>query len=154
MARLEWACTALTLRPMPGLDPAALAPEQLEAARFAMHPACCLFEPSGRRRAVAGAPERRRGFPARLAQPCFAVVARPHWKAELVPLGRAAHAALAVLAQGGTFGAALDAAFELDDGFDVAAHLRQWIDLSLLTASRRPVKNGAGAAPSARCDAR
>jgi hypothetical protein len=83
-------------------------------------------------------------FPGRMAAPSFAVVARPHWKAELAPLAPAEHAALTVLADldtfggtfGGTFGAALDAAFDIDAAFDVASCLARWIALSLLTGIR------------------
>ena len=73
-------------------------------------------------------------FPQQMAAPNFAVVARPHWQAELAPLTSAGHAALSVLAAGEPFGAALDAAFDIDEGFDVTANLQQWLRLSLLTA--------------------
>jgi hypothetical protein len=69
-----------------------------------------------------------------MESPSLALVARPHWKAELAPLSQAAHAALGVLAAGEPFGAALDAAFEIDEAFDVAAHLQQWLQLAVLTA--------------------
>ncbi len=66
-------------------------------------------------------------FPGQMARPDFGLVSRPLWKTQVLPLTRASHAALSVLAGGGTFGAALDAAFEIDDAFDVAAHLQQWL---------------------------
>ena len=37
-------------------------------------------------------------------------------------------AALAALAQGATFGTALDAAFELDEAFDLGAALALWVE--------------------------
>jgi hypothetical protein len=139
MARLEWALHRAYFAPdASGIDITALSPEQLEAACFHLHPACSLFNSGWAVVPLWLAHQSGSGvdFPAQMAAPSFAVVARPHWKAELAPLSQAAHAALAVLSEGGTFGAALDAAFELDDDFDVAAHLRQWLDLSLFTAIR------------------
>jgi hypothetical protein len=49
-------------------------------------------------------------------------------------VGAADYAALACLARGGTFGAALDAAFDVDGDFDVAAHLRRWLEGRIVTA--------------------
>jgi uncharacterized protein (UPF0276 family) len=139
MARLEWALhRAHFSADASAIDITALAPEQLEAARFALHPACTLLESAWAVAPLWQAHQPGSGveFPAQLAAPCLAVIARPHWKAELVPLTPAAYAALMALADGATFGAALDAAFELDEQFDVAAHLRQWLELALLTAIR------------------
>jgi hypothetical protein len=48
-------------------------------------------------------------------------------------IGAAEYAALACLAHGDTFGAALDAAFDVDGDFDVAAHLRRWLDGGIVT---------------------
>ena len=74
-------------------------------------------------------------FPENMAAPCHAVVARPAWQAGVQPLSAASHAALLVLSQGETFGAALDAAFEKDDNFDVAANLQHWLAHALLVES-------------------
>jgi hypothetical protein len=38
---------------------------------------------------------------------------------------------LSVLAGGASFGAALDAACAIDENFDVAANLKQWLDLGV-----------------------
>jgi uncharacterized protein (UPF0276 family) len=138
MARLEWTLHRAHYAPSAdGITPArlaALAPEQLEAARFTLHPAC---RPIASDWAVvplwlAHQPEGASEFPADMAQPSHGLVLRPLWKTQLLPLGRASHAALAALAEGKDFGAALDAAFELDDGFDVAANLQQWMELALI----------------------
>jgi hypothetical protein len=140
MARLEWALHrahfASDARALEAAELGALTPGQLEQARFTLAPACCLLSSEWAVAALWQAHQAGSGvdFPSDMAAPDFAVVARPHWKAELVPLSQAAHAALEVLAQGGTFGAALDAAFEFDENFDVSAHLREWLELSLLTA--------------------
>jgi hypothetical protein len=142
MARLEWALHrahfASDASSLGASALGALAPEQLEAARFTLHPACTLLASRWTVAELwrAHQPDSGVAFPAQMAAPGFAVATRPHWKAELAPLSHAAHAALAVLAAGGSFGAALDAAFDIDEQFDVAAHLRQWLDLSLFTALR------------------
>jgi uncharacterized protein (UPF0276 family) len=142
MARLEWALhRAHFAADASAIKPAtlgALTPSQLEAAYFGLHPACSLLKLKW---AVVALWQAHQGaeadsgvdFPASMAAPGFALVARPHWRAEVVPLGEAAHAALAVLAAGHCFGAALDAGFELDEDFDVATHLQQWLQLGVLT---------------------
>jgi uncharacterized protein (UPF0276 family) len=138
MARLEWALhRAHFAADAAGLGAGALgalAPEQLEAARFTLHPACTLLASQW---AVvdlwrAHQADSGIGFPSEMAAASFALATRPHWKVELAPLSHAAHAALAVLSAGGSFGAALDAAFGIDEEFDVAAHLQRWLELSLL----------------------
>jgi uncharacterized protein (UPF0276 family) len=142
MARLEWALHrahfAADARALEAAELGALTPEQLEAARFALAPACCLLSSKWAVAALWQAHQAGSGvdFPSDMAAPGFALAARPRWKAELVPLSQAAHAALEVLAQGGRFGAALDAAFEFDENFDVATHLREWLAWSLLTELR------------------
>jgi uncharacterized protein (UPF0276 family) len=140
MARLEWSLhRAHFAADAHGLDATALGaltPQEMEAARFSLHPACALFASDWAvvdlwRAHQAGG---EAGFPQAMAAPNFAVVARPYWQAELAPLTNASHAALGVLAAGGQFGAALDAAFDIDDEFDVTANLQQWLRLSVLTA--------------------
>ncbi|OEZ98999.1 hypothetical protein DUPY_27760 [Duganella phyllosphaerae] len=64
------------------------------------------------------------------------VVARLGWYAMVAPLGRGSHAALAALHAGGTFGAALDAAFAVDEQFDVAGQLQRWLELQLIVEIR------------------
>ncbi|MES2015741.1 MAG: DUF692 family multinuclear iron-containing protein [Pseudomonadota bacterium] len=137
MARLEWALHRAYYAPdaVPvALDAiAALAPEQFEQARFALHPAASLFQsawavvPLWLAHQHDAAP-----FPAEMAVPSAAVIARARWKTELAALDPAQYGALAMLAGGASIGAALDAAFELDDAFDVGASLKQWLALGLL----------------------
>ncbi len=137
MARLEWALH----RSHYGADAAAvdavtlsaMAPAQFEAACFALHPAAALFASAWGvvplwQAHQAGGPD----FPAQLASPSRAVIARPRWKTALHALDGASFAALSALAQGATMGAALDAAFDIDDQLDVGAYLKQWIELGLL----------------------
>ena len=139
MARLEWALHRAHFgADASGLGASALAaltPAQLEAARVTLHPACTLLASNWAVAALWQAHQPGSGvdFPAQMAAPGFALVARPHWKAELAPLSHAAHAALCVLAAGEPFGAALDAAFEIDEAFDIAAHLQRWLQLAVLT---------------------
>jgi isopentenyl phosphate kinase len=73
-----------------------------------------------------------------MAAASYGLIARPRWKIALVPLSRASHAVLAVLHGGGSFGAALDAAFEIDEEFDVAAQLRQWLEYAVFTQREQP----------------
>ncbi len=141
MAALEWllhrahyapAADALSAQQL-----AAVGPEQIEAARFRLHPAAQLFSSAW---AVvplwqAHQPGSGTAFPEVMAAAGHAVVARPAWRAGVQPLSAASHAALLVLSQGGTFGAALDAAFEKNDNFDVAANLQHWLAHGLLMES-------------------
>jgi uncharacterized protein (UPF0276 family) len=139
MAQLEWALHrahfAADASAVKAAALGALTPSQLEAARFTLHPACSLLTSTWNVVALWQAHQHESGvdFPASMAAAAYALVARPHWRAEVVPLGQSAHAALAMLAEGQHFGAALDAAFALDDDFDVAAHLQQWLQLCVLT---------------------
>jgi uncharacterized protein (UPF0276 family) len=141
MARLEWALhLAHYAADAQGLAPeslAALSPAQLEACRFTLHPACILLASHWQVAALWQAHQEGDGqgmFPQDMQVASQALVCRPCWKAQVLVLDAAAHAALQVLQQGRTFGAALDAAFELDQAFDLGAHLRQWLAHAVLTA--------------------
>ena len=139
MARLEWALHRAHYAPdVVALAPgalAALSPDEFEAARFALHPAATLFASSW---AVVplwqahqpGAP----AFPSDMATASAAAVSRPLWKAELTPLAPAQLGALSALAGGATMGEALDAAFDLDQQFDISASLQLWLERGLLAA--------------------
>lgn len=138
LAALEWALHRAHYAPQAdGLSAAqlaAIAPDQIEETTFRLHPAVQLLASEW---AVvplwlAHQPGSGVAFPEEMAVPSQALAARPQWQPVLLPLDAAAHAALQVLAQGGTFGAALDAAFELDEAFDVAAALQQWLAQAVL----------------------
>jgi uncharacterized protein (UPF0276 family) len=136
MARLEWHVHEAHYVPdVPVLDAshfASLTPVKLEASRFSLHPACSLM---ASRWSVAqlwlahqpGGP----AFPHDVDGPACAVVTRPHWQPRVRILPAAAHAALAALAAGHTFGDAVDAAFALDEDFNVGDNLKQWIELGV-----------------------
>ncbi|NVE00430.1 DUF692 family multinuclear iron-containing protein [Massilia sp. BJB1822] len=139
MANLEWllhrAHYAPAVEGISAAELAAVPPEAIEARRLLLHPACAL---SASPWAIvplwlAHQPDAAQAFPAQMAQASYGLVCRPQWKTQLVPLSAAQHAALCVLAQQGSFGAALDAAFELDEEFDVAGSLQQWLTHAVIT---------------------
>ncbi len=137
MARLEWALhRAHYAADAAVLDPARLMqlpPEQLDAARFRMHPACRLF--ASRWDVVRlwqAHQDDGADFPHEMARPGHAVIARPRWKADILPLTPAAHAALQSLLQGQTLGEAFDAALGIDEAFDLGSHLQQWLRHAVL----------------------
>ena len=141
MARLEWAVhLAHYAADAQGLAPEALAalpPDQLEARRFGLHPACALLASDWQVAALWQAHQEGGGsgmFPQDLQVASWTLVCRPRWRAQVLVLDAAAHAALLALRQGQTFGAALDAAFERDSAFDLAAHLRRWLAHAVLAA--------------------
>ena len=141
MACLEWALHLAHYAPdAPALVPealAALSPAQLEACRFNLHPACAVLASRWQVAALWQAHQEGEGqgmFPQDIQVSSHALVCRPGWKAQVLVLDAAAHAALQALQQGRTFGAALDAAFELEQAFDLGAHLRQWLAHAVLTA--------------------
>lgn len=132
MARLEWAMHrahyADDARPIDGERLARMTPEQLDFARFTFHPACSLVS-SGWSivRLWRAHQQDSEGFPEDLARDEYGIIVRPQWRATVLPLDAAAHAALASLQRGDTLGAALDAALEIDPAFDFGAQLQQWL---------------------------
>ncbi|MGK5044804.1 MNIO family bufferin maturase [Janthinobacterium sp. GB4P2] len=145
MARLEWAVhLAHYASDAQALAPeslAALHPDQLEARRLTLHPACALLASNWQVAALwqvhqegDGQSEGQGRFPQDMQVASWALVCRPRWKAQVLVVDAAAHAALLALQQGQTFGAALDVVFERDPAFDLAAHLRQWLAHAVLAA--------------------
>ena len=139
MARLEWALHLAHYAPdAQGVAPevlAAMPPEQLEASRWAWPAACALLASQWQVPALWLAHQEGEGqgiFPQDMHVASYALVCRPRWKAQLLVLNDAAHAALALLQQGQPFGAALDAAFERDEAFDLAGQLRLWLEHAVL----------------------
>jgi hypothetical protein len=138
MARLEWAVHQAHYAPdaasLDAADFATLTAATLEASRFTLHPACAIVASSWSIATLwlahqPGGPP----FPAAMQAPSCALVCRPGWQAQVHAISPAAQAALATLAQGDIFGAALDAAFGIDDDFDVAGNLRQWVELGVFS---------------------
>ncbi|PLY41772.1 DUF2063 domain-containing protein [Janthinobacterium sp. ROICE36] len=141
MARLEWALHLAHYAPdAQALAPdslAALHPDQLEVRHLTLHPACALLASDWQVAALWQAHQEGLGqgmFPHDMQVASWALVCRPHWKAQVLLVDAAAHAALLALQQGQTFGAALDVAFERDPAFDLATHLRQWLVHAVLAA--------------------
>ena len=138
MAALEWALHrahyAPAARGVSAQRLAALSPEQMETARMTLHPACRLLSSEWATIPLwqAHQPDSGTGFPEHMAAPSYGVVARPAWKTQVVPLSGAGHAALRVLGEGRDFGAALDAAFDIDEAFDVAGNLQLWLAHALI----------------------
>ncbi|MGK5077880.1 MNIO family bufferin maturase [Janthinobacterium sp. HLX7-2] len=141
MARLEWALHRAHYAPdAPRVAPealAALSPQQLEESRWTLHPACSLLASNWQVPALWQAHQAGEGqgvFPQAMQVASQALVCRPLWHAQVLALDGAAHAALAALQQGQTFGAALDAAFALDEQFDLGGQLRLWLAHAVLVA--------------------
>jgi hypothetical protein len=139
MARLEWALhRAHYADDAAAFDPseiAQLAPEQLDNVRLILHPAATLVESKWAvvELWLAHLPERANDFPEEIEHHNHAVIARPHWKAVVLPVQPAAYAALHALQNGQTLGAALDAALKIDEGFDFGSHLQQWLQHALFS---------------------
>lgn len=136
LAQLEWAVHRAYYAPdAPLLAPdalARLAPAALEQARLALHPAVSLHASQWASVQLWLAHQGEgAAFPDDAGTPSFAVVARPQWHGVVAPVSPAAFAALDALRQGGTFGAALDAACAVDEAFDLAGSLRQWLALGV-----------------------
>ncbi len=138
MARLEWALHrahySADAAGVSAAEFAAVGPERIETARLRLHPACALLASEWAILPLwlAHQDGSSQTFPAQMRADSYSLVARPQWKAQVLPLSRATHAALSVLAAGGDFGAALDAAFDIDEAFDVGANMQQWIAHALV----------------------
>jgi uncharacterized protein (UPF0276 family) len=133
MAALEWAVHRAHYAPsataISAADIGRLTPEQLDDARFSLHPACRLLVSEW---AVAEIwqshqPDGTKELPDQLLQRTAFAVTRPAWKVEVVPLSDSACVALSTLKNGATLGEALDAALSIDEEFDFVFHLEQWI---------------------------
>jgi hypothetical protein len=137
VARLEWAVHEAWFAPDADGPPATLAglaPDAFEAARAVLHPSLRLHASPWATAALwhahqDGGPD----FPDVLRADTHALVLRPRFDVRVEAIGAAEHAALSRLARRDTFGAALDAAFDVDGDFDVAAHLRRWLDRGIVT---------------------
>jgi len=144
VARLEWSVHEAWFAPDVDAPPATLAglaPGAFEAARAVLHPSLRLHASPWATVALwrahqAGGPD----FPDDLHAQTYALVLRPRLDVVVETIGAAEYAALACLARGDTFGAALDAAFDVDGDFDVAAHLRRWLDGGMVMGCETGVK--------------
>lgn len=139
VARLEWALHrahyAHSAEPVSANFVLELPPAQMANARVQFHPACSLF--ASRWSVVqiwqAHQADDDVSLPERVDQVSHALILRPRWKALVLPLEPASHAALAHLADGGDLGSALQAAMVIDPDFDSVAQLRHWLDNGVFT---------------------
>ncbi|WP_075795156.1 MNIO family bufferin maturase [Massilia putida] len=137
VARLEWSVHEAWFAPDadgPAATLAGFAPDAFEAARAVLHPSLRLHASPWATAALwhahqDGGPD----FPDALRADTHALVLRPRFDVRVQAIGAAEYAALSRLARGDTFGAALDAAFDVDEDFDVAAHLRRWLEHGIVT---------------------
>jgi uncharacterized protein len=138
LARLEWSVHESWYAPdvpeASGGGPlavlAALSPRQFEASRAILHPSLRLHVANWavaafRREAGAAVEPRHR--------PGWALILRARWQVVVREIGAAEYAALARLANGGSFGAAFDAAFDLDEEAPIAAWLDGWLKSGAVT---------------------
>ena len=140
VARLEWLAHEAHYAPdgaatdapasLAGLDPAGF-----EASRARLHPALRLHASPWATAALwlahqDGGP----AFPQQLERASHALLLRRRWTVEVMEIGAPEHAALACLRAGATFGAALDAAFALDEDFDVGGCLQRWLAPGVIEA--------------------
>jgi uncharacterized protein (UPF0276 family) len=143
MARLEWllhrAHYAPSVETIDAQALAAIPPEDIESATMALAPAVRLFASEWAVVPLWLAHHEQAEFPQNMQQPTQAIIVRPQWKTAVLEQSAAAWAALSVLQQGGTFGAALDEAFGRDEEFNVAAQLQQWLEQGVFSAVRLPV---------------
>lgn len=140
MARLEWAVHeayyAADGRSVAPQDLLAMAPDVLDQTRFRLHPACALIDSPWALAPLwfAHQDQSETGFPAQLDVASHVLVCRPAWKPQVIELSAAQFTLLATLADGQTFGGALDAALQKDEEFDVIGALQQCLALALLQA--------------------
>jgi len=136
MARLEWLLHRIHYAAhQPALQAQDITPQALEQSAFPWQATAQLFESEW---SVVPLWLAHQGdaFPQEMALPSRALLSRPQWTAQVTPLPMPAYAALQVLQKGETVGAALDAAFALDENFDLAASLQQWLQQQILV--KRP----------------
>jgi uncharacterized protein (UPF0276 family) len=135
MARLEWQLHRIHYAPHEAaLQAQDIDPQTVEQSSFRWQATAQLFAspwavvPLWQAHQAASAT----GFPPDMGKPSQALLSRPEWTAQVTPLLAPEYAALQALRNGETFGAALDAAFALDEDFNVAASLQQWLRQQIL----------------------
>jgi hypothetical protein len=137
LTRLEWslhvahyAADAATLTQQ---EWTAIRPDDLLDARLAIHPACALVASRYAIADIWSAHQPDGSMPTQIDSPTYALVVRPLWRPEILVQSAAAHAAFGALQRGATLNEALDAAFEIDAGFDFTSQWRAWIAASAIT---------------------
>jgi uncharacterized protein len=136
MARLEWQLHRIHYAPHePALQAQDINPQTVEEQSFRWQPTAELFESEW---AVVPLWLAHQGmpFPQKMDEPSRAFLSRPAWTAQVTQLQAPQYVALQALREGKTFGDALDAAFAVDENFNVAASLQQWLQHQIL--AKRP----------------
>ena len=139
VARLEWALHrahyAESAPQVVASSVMEIAPEHIARARFQLHPACVMFASEYSVVPIWRAHQEDLdvSLPARVDEASHAVIVRPHWRASVLSLEPAGHAALAHLVDGGDLGSALHAARQIDQAFDADAELREWLEAGVFT---------------------
>ena len=140
MALLEWLLHRAHYAPAAPVQDAtafaALTPQQFADSRVTLHPAASPFTSRWAVVPLWLAHRDALAFPA-IDVPSHGLVSRPGWRAGVTVEDVAGHAALALLAGGGTIAAAFDAAYRCDAGFDGGAALRRWLACGAITALGR-----------------
>lgn len=140
MARLEWALHrahyAPNIKAIVPADLAELWPDRLDDSCLYFHPACRLIASEWAVVTLwqAHQPNTELAFPSQMAHNNAGLIVRPQWKADVMPLKAGAYAALAALQQGKTLGEAIDDALEIEAEFDLALHLKQWLEAAIFVA--------------------
>ena len=114
---------------------AALAPDALLAARFALHPACAWLVSASPVATLwlAHQPAGNTELPDTLERCECALVVRPHWRAEVLIASAGELAALEALRAGASMDDTIAAALRVDRDFDFAKAFVRWLDCNLFT---------------------
>jgi uncharacterized protein (UPF0276 family) len=140
MARLEWALHrahyAPNIKAIEAEELARLWPDRIDDACLYFHPACQLIASEWAVVSLwqAHQPDTTIAFPSEMEQSSAGLVVRTHWKTGVMPLTAGACAALDALQQGKTLGEAIDEVLEIDVGFDLGSHLKQWLEAGIFVA--------------------
>lgn len=140
MARLEWLLHrvhyAAGEETLTAAQLAQLRPEQFESMSLRLQPACQPFASPWAVTSIwqAHQDDEQEHWPQELAVACHALVLRQGWRAMVLPVTPAAHAALAAFDAGAAMGKALDAALAIDAQFDIGMHLQTWLRLGVFAA--------------------
>ena len=136
VARLEWslhvAYFAADVIPFTPQQWSEIGSDALLNAPLIVHPACAAIASQYAIADIWRAHQSGGGFPECVDVPAWTLVVRPLWKPTIVAHSASAHAAFVSLQQGQTLDEALDAACEIDPGFDIAAQLQTWIATSAI----------------------
>jgi hypothetical protein len=124
------------------LQAVAAAEQDVQSVQLELHPASRLYTAEWDSVAIwlAHQANTEEKSPENIRQTCYGLIHRSNWSVRLQPLGKAAWLALTVLQKGGSLGAALEAALDEDDGFDINANVQSWFASGLFIRFKFPEK--------------